>query len=92
MWPTDDDDVSTEENEVPEEATTSSESDVSNEEETSIVDDSSDLAEGALEVSDGPPSSNESTPWTFPIRAAPILALQGEEVVEFPLSQHRNGL
>lgn len=92
MWPTDDDDVSTEENEVPEEATTSSESDVSNEEETSVVDDSSDLAEGALEVSDGPPSSNESTPWPFPIRAAPILALQGEEVVEFPLSQHRNGL
>ena len=35
------------------------------------------------------PSSNEQ--WTFPVRAAPILALQGEEVVEFPLSQHRNG-
>ena len=31
-------------------------------------------------------------PWTLPIRAAPILALQGEEVVEFPLSQHRSGL
>jgi hypothetical protein len=30
-------------------------------------------------------------PWTLPIRAAPILALQGEEVVEFPLSQHVNG-
>ena len=30
--------------------------------------------------------------WTLPIRAAPILALQGEEVVEFPLSQHRSGL
>lgn len=31
-------------------------------------------------------------PWTLPVRAAPILALQGEEVVEFPLSQHVNGL
>ena len=30
-------------------------------------------------------------PWTLPIRAAPILALQGEEVVEFPLSQHLSG-
>ena len=29
--------------------------------------------------------------WTFPVRAAPILALQGEDVVEFPLSQHLNG-
>ena len=31
-------------------------------------------------------------PWTLPVRAAPILALQGETVVEFPLSQHLNGL
>lgn len=31
-------------------------------------------------------------PWTLPVRAAPILALQGENVVEFPLSQHVNGL
>ncbi len=29
--------------------------------------------------------------WTLPIRAAPILALQGEDVVEFPLSQHVSG-
>ena len=32
-----------------------------------------------------------ATSWTLPIRAAPILALQGEEVVEFPLSQHLSG-
>ena len=37
-----------------------------------------------------PPSASEA--WTLPIRAAPILALQGEEVIEFPLSQHRSGL
>ena len=36
------------------------------------------------------PAADE--PWTLPIRAAPILALQGEDVVEFPLSQHRSGL
>ncbi|MDP6199291.1 MAG: hypothetical protein QF531_00840 [Candidatus Poseidonia sp.] len=34
----------------------------------------------------------EPAPWTLPIRAAPILALQDEVVTEFPLSQHLNGL
>ena len=92
MWPTDEDDESTEENEAPVEAMSSSESDVSDEDETSVIDDSSDLVEGALEPSEGPTSSDESTSWALPIRAAPILALQGEEVIEFPLSQHRNGL
>ncbi|MEE2974531.1 MAG: hypothetical protein VX831_04730 [Candidatus Thermoplasmatota archaeon] len=38
----------------------------------------------------GPSSASEA--WTLPIRAAPILALQGEDVIEFPLSQHRSGL
>lgn len=38
-----------------------------------------------------PSESSASEPWTFPVRAAPILALQGEEVTEFPLSQHRSG-
>lgn len=37
-----------------------------------------------------PTSASEA--WTLPIRAAPILALQGEDVIEFPLSQHRSGL
>lgn len=32
-----------------------------------------------------------STDWTLPVRAAPILLDQGEQVVEFPLSQHRTG-
>lgn len=32
-----------------------------------------------------------TAPWEFPVRAAPILALQGEEVTEFPLSQDRSG-
>lgn len=39
-----------------------------------------------------PPEPAADEPWTLPIRAAPILALQGEDVVEFPLSQHRSGL
>ena len=37
-------------------------------------------------------TSNEHETWTLPIRAAPILALQGESVVEFPLSQHVDAL
>jgi len=43
-------------------------------------------------TADPGPSTQASDSWTLPIRAAPILALQGEEVTEFPLSQHRNGL
>ena len=91
MWPTDDDE-STEENEAPEEATSSDASDDSNDEAPSEADDSSADSDDAAQSSDGPSSSDDPTPWTLPIRAAPILALQGEEVVEFPLSQHRNGL
>lgn len=54
------------------------------------VESSADSLAGAETVDPvAEPSSNEQ--WTFPVRAAPILALQGEEVVEFPLSQHRNG-
>ena len=38
------------------------------------------------------PGNDAPEPWTLPVRAAPILALQGETVTEFPLSQHVNGL
>ena len=44
--------------------------------------------------SDSEADSEEDTPsteWSFPVRAAPILALQGETVTEFPLSQHVTG-
>ena len=91
MWPSDDEEP-TEEKDAPEGAPSSEESDDSSEEASSVHDDTSDLAEDESEPSDEPLSSDEPTPWTLPIRAAPILALQGEEVVEFPLSQHRNGL
>ena len=37
-------------------------------------------------------ADSPSMAWTLPIRAAPILALQGEQVIEFPLSQHASGL
>ena len=46
-------------------------------------------SETATTLSD-PLSASEA--WTLPHRAAPILALQGEDVIEFPLSQHRSGL
>ena len=85
MWPTDDDE-STEENEAPEDAMSSDESDDSSDEAPPGADDTSADPDDAAQPFDDP------TPWTLPIRAAPILALQGEEVVEFPLSQHRNGL
>ena len=46
----------------------------------------------AADSHDPEPSPTPSDAWTLPIRAAPVLALQGEDVVEFPLSQHRSGL
>ena len=50
-------------------------------------------AQGDSETA-APPSATSSAieAWTLPIRATPILALQGEDVTEFPLSQHRSGL
>ena len=54
--------------------------------------DSGDETEFAISTESTESSeSAASEPWTFPVRAAPILALQGEEVTEFPLSQHRSG-
>ena len=50
-------------------------------------------AQGDSETASTPSDpSSASEAWTLPIRAAPILALQGEDVIEFPLSQHRSGL
>lgn len=50
-------------------------------------------AQGDSETATTPSDpSSASEAWTLPIRAAPILALQGEDVIEFPLSQHRSGL
>ena len=71
--------------------TTSSErGNVDESDDAAPVESSADSLAGSETVDHGAePSSNEE--WTFPVRAAPILALQGEEVVEFPLSQHRNG-
>jgi len=81
MWPSDDDE-STKEREAPDEAVPSGESEASTEEKSSIADENSDLGEDALEPSNVSPASDEPAPWALPIRAAPILALQGEEVVE----------
>ncbi|MEC7988920.1 MAG: hypothetical protein VX151_03170 [Candidatus Thermoplasmatota archaeon] len=59
--------------------------------EATSTDDARDESEDdAVDVTLPEPAADE--PWTLPIRAAPILALQGEDVVEFPLSQHRSGL
>ena len=58
----------------------------------------SNVEEEQLEITESEvedDSSNKedapSTDWSFPVRAAPILALQGETVTEFPLSQHVSG-
>ncbi len=47
--------------------------------------------DASSEVLDAPETKKVDEGWTFPVRAAPILALQGEDVVEFPLSQHLSG-
>ena len=57
-----------------------------NEESTDSDTDDTDASDDEL------PATASAEAWTLPVRAAPILALQGEKVVEFPLSQHVNGL
>ena len=90
VWPAVEDDASTKEDDGQGAAGPIEESD--DVEESPSSDGDSDTENDVMALSDASPSSDEPTPWTLPIRAAPILALQGEEVVEFPLSQHRSGL
>ena len=59
--------------------------------ESTSTDDARDESEDEASDAEAPELAADE-PWTLPIRAAPILALQGEDVVEFPLSQHRSGL
>lgn len=67
-----------------------------------MVDDAQNETSAETAVSEtenaDPPSTEKTEPttptsaeWSFPVRAAPILALQGEDVTEFPLSQHLSG-
>ena len=91
-WPADDaeDNVDETEGDTTEDRTaeTSPEADIDATDETS-----NDAAEEASSSDDaGESATTAPEPWTLPVRAAPILALQGEKVVEFPLSQHVNGL
>ena len=90
VWPADEDDASTVVDDDQGETGSTEESDAV--EEAPSPDVESDVQNGVMALSDTSESFDEPTPWSFPIRAAPILALQGEEVVEFPLSQHRSGL
>jgi hypothetical protein len=58
--------------------------------ETEAAPSSSDDEETVQELTPEEPEPVD-TSWSLPIRAAPILALQGESVTEFPLSQHVSG-
>ena len=93
-WPAGDDEVSEEKSE--EQSQESSEKSVEQAEvaaEATTNEEPTDSdADDVAPSDDKPAASTPSEPWTLPVRAAPILALQGEEVVEFPLSQHVNGL
>ena len=87
MWPAHEDD------DQPDESAPSNEA--KREDEATSVDIQMDDApvDGASEDDSDHQANHLATePWTLPVRAAPILALQGETVVEFPLSQHLNGL
>ena len=79
-WPSDEEPTSMEED-----AEAPSATEVAPDEDESIEVEGSEAAAPSLIDPTNP------APWTLPIRAAPILALQGEDVVEFPLSQHLNG-
>ena len=85
-WPAED------EEEAPPESTEEAEAaEPSNDAHDEVEETSSDTPSESSEAADDLSLAKEPEPWTLPIRAAPILALQGEEVVEFPLSQRRDG-
>ena len=85
-WPAED------EEEVPPESTEEAEAaEPSNDVHDEVEETSSDTPSESSEAAEDLSLAKEPEPWTLPIRAAPILALQGEEVVEFPLSQRRDG-
>jgi len=79
-WPTDEEPPSMDEDEVTPSVT-----------EEAPDDDETIEVEGSEATAPSSTGLANPAPWTLPIRAAPILALQGEDVVEFPLSQHLNG-
>ena len=97
-WPAQEDEVSestteeTPEQEL-EESTAESVEQVEAKAEPTTSEESTDSDTDDTDASDEERSDSALTEaWTLPVRAAPILALQGEKVVEFPLSQHVNGL
>lgn len=97
-WPAQEDDVSestTEETPEQEPKASTAES-VEQAEETAEITTNEESTDSDTDDADASndelPDSAPAEAWTLPVRAAPILALQGEKVVEFPLSQHVNGL
>lgn len=87
-WPADDAEEVVDE---PEE-TSAETPDESHEDESSVDEPSDSESEEDASNDEEEPRNETPEPWTLPVRAAPILALQGESVTEFPLSQHVNGL
>tara|TARA_B100000003_G_scaffold41384_1_gene35344 strand:- start:2867 stop:4015 length:1149 start_codon:yes stop_codon:yes gene_type:complete len=97
-WPAEEDEVSegTAEEKPEQETHESTAESVEQAEETAEITTKEESTDSESADADAPgdelPATASAEAWTLPVRAAPILALQGEKVVEFPLSQHVNGL
>ena len=97
-WPAEEDEVSegTAEEKPEQETHESTAESVEQAEETAEITTKEESTDSDTDDADGSDDELSATAsaeaWSLPVRAAPILALQGEKVVEFPLSQHVNGL
>ena len=55
------------------------------------TEDEIDTHEAASDEDSSPNAESISVPWTLPVRVAPVLAMSGEDVAEYPLNESPDG-
>ena len=55
------------------------------------IEDEVDAHEAASDEDSSPNAESISVPWTLPVRVAPVLAMSGEDVAEYPLNESPDG-
>ena len=56
-----------------------------------LTEDEVDTHEAASDEDSSPNAESISVPWTLPVRVAPVLAMSGEDVAEYPLNESPDG-
>ena len=55
------------------------------------IEDEVEAHEAASDEDSSPNAESKSVPWTLPVRVAPVLAMSGEDVAEYPLNESPDG-